>query len=319
MSTHSYIGYLGRLAVAVAAAAAISAGTPGIAYAETEAASSAADAGPEKPKVDKDTNTTDKVTDDKADDSAEDKTATELEDDAGKKPSPTKKLRQSAEDFEAEQVARLSALFTPRDAATDDEEQPSPKRDGDAAEDEAAVQDSMTEARPVQEPTGQPADEAADGPVTAAAAAPVPWNPDPFRPNDPEPDDMPAAVRALRNLLVGAAAPQFRPYVREGVEAVYRGSQIVPLVNTVVPAYKIVPAFIEAARGNRSGAQVVINELLKTTGPVSLLYYGYDEIADLANREYEARLLKERFYSTVWDTLDPLALLHVQGEHGLRG
>jgi hypothetical protein len=67
------------------------------------------------------------------------------------------------------------------------------------------------------------------------------------------------------------------------------------------------------------GAQIIINELLKTTGPVSLLYYGYDQIADLANRESEARQLKEQFYSTVWDTVDPFALLHEAGDHGLRG
>lgn len=316
MASHRFIGYVGRLAVAVGVGAAAMAGGPGIASADTESNSSAVDAGPEKPASDPDTTAASDSDADASD--APDAPADEPDDadkpKAGHKPSLSTKLRQAAEQFETDQVERLRSALTPRKTKIDE---PEPKRDNDSA------------TAPTNEPTADVApaarlvDEPADGPsaerVAAAAAAPVPWSADPFRPQDPEPDDMPAAVLGLRNLLMGAVGPEFRPYVREGVEAVYRGSQIVPWVNTVVPAYKIVPAFIEAARGNRSGAQVIINQLLLTTGPVSLLYYGYDEIADLANREAEARLLKEQFYATAWDTLDPMALLHVAGQHGLRG
>jgi hypothetical protein len=49
-----------------------------------------------------------------------------------------------------------------------------------------------------------------------------------------------------------------------------------------------------------------------------LIYYGYDELADLANLEVEASTLKDQFYTTAWDTLDPLGVLHVKGESGLR-
>jgi hypothetical protein len=326
MASSKYIGYVGGVAVAVGVGAAMAAASQGTAYAETESAPSASDsasssdpsgavdAGPKKP---------DSEADGKTDETGKDQTGkTETGGKAGNKPSSlSKKLRQSAKDFEAEQVEKLRSVFTPRDVVKDtekdtekDTDEPEAKRDSVSDADAA---DTSTPARLVREP--DPAAESAEAPVAATAAEPVPWSPDPFRPDDPEPDDMPDAVLTLRDLLVGAAGPEFRPYVREGVEAIYRGSQIVPWVNVVVPAYKIVPAFLEAAQGNKAGAQIIINELLKTTGPVSLLYYGYDQIADLANMEFEARLLKEQFYSTAWDTLDPFALLHEYGDHGLRG
>jgi hypothetical protein len=318
MASSKYIGYVGGVAVAVGVGAAMAAASQGTAHAETDSApgasdsasssdsSGAVDAGPKKPG--------DKKPDDKPD--TADKADRPEKAEKADKPSLSKKLRQSAKDFEAEQVEKLRSVFTLRHVETDPDEEPKAKRDS-ASDDEAG--DAATQARLVTEP--EPADEPepVDEPVGPAAAAPVPWSPDPFRPDDPEPDDMPDAVLTLRDLLVGAAGPEFRPYVREGFEAVYRGSQIVPWVNVVVPAYKIVPAFLEAAQGNKAGAQIVINELLKTTGPVSLLYYGYDQIADLANMEFEARLLKEQFYSAAWDTLDPFALLHEYGDHGLRG
>jgi hypothetical protein len=50
---------------------------------------------------------------------------------------------------------------------------------------------------------------------------------------------------------------------------------------------------------------------------VSLLFYGYDELADLANLEAEGSAVKDQLHTTAWDTLDPLGLLHVKGESGL--
>ncbi|MFS0897686.1 hypothetical protein [Mycolicibacterium litorale] len=337
MTSHRYIGYVGGLAVALGVGAAVAGAGQGIAHAETESASSASEsagavsAGPKKP----DTDTDDAA--DKADSAGDDEAgsdesgSSEGDDEAGTGdedrpratgPSLTEKIRQSAQQFEAEQVEKLRNAFTPRVIDGEEPDTKGHSASADQTEDEPTQPARLAEAaepRLVQEPADEPAiQDPADEPVSLAAE-PVPWSPDPFRPEDPEPDGMPAAVLALRNLLMGVAAPEFKPYVREGVEAVYRGSQIVPWVNVVVPAYKIVPAFLEAAQGNKAGAQIIINELLKTTGPVSLLYYGYDQIADLANMEYEARLIKEQFYSTVWDTLDPLALLHEYGDHGLRG
>lgn len=323
MASNKYIGYVGRLAVVVGVGAAVAVAGPGTAYAETESTSSAADAGPEKSTPDAKSDTKADESNAPAEDNADsdnteadsDDTDTDTDDteadntepdaEAAAKPSLTKKLRQSAEQFEAEQVEKLRSVFTPRQV--DDTEPDTERHNG--------TQDDSAVTTPVARVSGEPTDEPVQ--VSAAATA-TPWSPDPFRPTDPNPDGMPDAVLGLRNLLMGAVGPEFRPYVREGVEAVYRGSQIVPWVNTVVPAYKIVPALFEAAQGNRSGAQVIINELLLTTGPVSLLYYGYDQIADLANMEPQARLLKEQFYATVWDTVDPLALLHVAGQHGLR-
>ncbi|WP_231743394.1 hypothetical protein [Mycobacterium sp. GA-2829] len=307
MASNRYIGYVGRLAVAVGVGAAVAVASTGTAYAETESTSSATHADSEKPsagnaetKAPDETASDERASEDTASDEPADDEAPEDEpaddepadDEPAEKPSLTKKLRHSAERFEAEQVEKLRSVFTPR-----------------------PIDDAEPETERLTGAQDEPADEPA--PVAAAATA-TPRVSDPFRPTDPDPDGVPDAVLGLRNLLMGAVGPEFRPYVREGVEAIYRGSQIVPFVNTVVPAYKIVPALFEAAQGNRSGAQVIINELLLTTGPVSLLYYGYDQIADLANMEPQARLLKEQFYASVWDTVDPLALLHVAGQHGLR-
>ena len=64
-------------------------------------------------------------------------------------------------------------------------------------------------------------------------------------------------------------------------------------------------------------AQGIVNQLLLTTPPVSILYYGYDEVADLLNIEEQAQANKERFYATAWDTLDPRFLLHNEGSPGI--
>jgi len=61
----------------------------------------------------------------------------------------------------------------------------------------------------------------------------------------------------------------------------------------------------------------IVNQLLLTTPPVSFLYYGYDEVADLLNVEEQAQDQKELLYATVWDTLDPLFLLHNEGNPGI--
>lgn len=153
--------------------------------------------------------------------------------------------------------------------------------------------------------------------IQSAATAP---DPNPFRADDPWPTTMPTAVlSAEKALLAAIPAPleAIAPFAREVYEAVYRGTQIVPYANAVVPVSKILPALIQAAQGNRAGAQVTINQLLLTTGPISLLFYGFDQLADLLNIEDSADTARQALYTTLWDSLDPTGLLHVPGQSGL--
>lgn len=161
--------------------------------------------------------------------------------------------------------------------------------------------------------------------VLDAAAGPVPWSPNPFRPMPPEPapNDMPGLVWSLEQTIVNAfeGVPALQPFVREGVELAYRGSQMIPWVNAVIPVVNIVEQLPNLTSGDpalvRDATQRIINNLLVTIHPVSVLFYGYDEVADLINLEYEAQVLKEWFYATTWNVLDPFALLHNRGVSGL--
>ena len=90
---------------------------------------------------------------------------------------------------------------------------------------------------------------------------------------------------------------------------------MVPFVNAVVPITSP-PAVIQAIGGDRAGAQIAINQLLLTTGPLSILFYGYDQIADLLNVEEAAFAAKELLYISLWDGLDPTGLLHNVGDSG---
>lgn len=139
----------------------------------------------------------------------------------------------------------------------------------------------------------------------------------PFRPDDPDPKGVPATVLRLRDAILAPLPEELQPYVREVLELAYRSSQIVPWVNTVVPITEILPALVLAVRGDKDAAQIAVNQLLLTTGPVSTIYYGYDEVADLLNVEDGAWALKEQFYATVWDAVDFAFLLHNPGESGL--
>jgi hypothetical protein len=92
---------------------------------------------------------------------------------------------------------------------------------------------------------------------------------------------------------------------------------MIPWVNVVVPLTQILPELPGAIAGDKIASQRIVNELLITTGPLSFLYYGYDELADLANVEAEGQALKEEIYVNAWNILDPFAQLHVKGESGL--
>lgn len=207
------------------------------------------------------------------------------------------KPKPSAEEFEAGEVAKLKDLFTPKQAAAP---KPAPVV--------ADTPDTETVApRAVQ----AQADTADDGPA---------WDPNPFRGNDPEPTDIPQPIMDLRNALMDASPNELDPLVREATEQIYRGSQMIPWVNAVIPIGKIVTNLAPAV-GNDAAAldarQTIINELIKTTPPGSFVYYGYDLVADVINLEGPAADLKVQAVATVWDLLDPLHIAHNPGKSGI--
>lgn len=58
--------------------------------------------------------------------------------------------------------------------------------------------------------------------------------------------------------------------------------------------------------------------MLLATTALSILYYGYDELADVLNVEAAAQALKVQIYAAVWDQADPPnGYLHVPGQSGL--
>jgi hypothetical protein len=197
------------------------------------------------------------------------------------KPGP--KPRPSPEEFEAQQVERLKKLFEPKQAAT----------------------------TPV--PTAATT-------TTSTADITAERDPNPFRADDPDPTDMPPPVLDAEHALLARTPEVVRPYVREGYEASYRFSQMVPYVNAPIPIGRIItllPGLLQGDTEAKNSAQIIVNQLLLTTPPVSFLYYGYDEVADLLNIEEQAQANKEQLYATAWDTLDPLFLLHNQGNPGI--
>lgn len=204
---------------------------------------------------------------------------------------PVKPVTKDAlKDFEAEQVARLKEIFTPKEAAAP---QPAPKPDSALEKTTPAVRAAV--------------DTQVDAP------ADPPWSPNPLRPDDPDPTDFPGAIIDLRDALIGASPDFLDPLVREATEQIYRGSQIVPWVNAVIPISKILPNLAPAIGDDeaaRDARQFIITELIKTTPPGSALYYGYDIIADLINLEAPAADLKYGAVATVWNILDPLQLVH---------
>ncbi|OYN81255.1 hypothetical protein CG716_06945 [Mycolicibacterium sphagni] len=169
--------------------------------------------------------------------------------------------------------------------------------------------------------------EAATTEVTAAAATSasevtlptvnLPETPDPFRADDPKPYGMPTAVWNTEKGLVALFPAESQPYVRELYELSWRVSQMVPGLGAAVSIADLVPALFQAAQGHRDAAQVAINNVLLTTTALSVLYYGYDEIADLMNVEEPAQALKVAIYAAVWNEVDPHDYLHVAGHSGL--
>ncbi|OBB24197.1 hypothetical protein A5792_30830 [Mycolicibacterium peregrinum] len=218
---------------------------------------------------------------------------------AAPKPKPT------AEEFEAGEVAKLKDLFSPKQAAAP---KPAP----------------VVLEKPETETVTQPTNKTSVTPKVAAVQdqAATPWDPNPLRDNDPQPKDIPPEILDLRDALMGAAPNELKPLVREATEQIYRGTQIVPWVNAVIPISKILPSLAPALGDDdaaRDARQTIINELIKTTPPGSAVYYGYDIIADLINLEEPGADLKVQAVTTVWDLLDPFELAHNKGNSGIGG
>lgn len=216
---------------------------------------------------------------------------------AAPKPKPT------AEEFEAGEVAKLKDLFSPKQAAAP---KPAP-----VLEEKPETETVATSKTSVTPKVAAVQDQAA-----------TPWDPNPLRDNDPEPKDIPPEILNLRDALMGAAPNELKPLVREATEQIYRGTQIVPWVNAVIPISKILPSLAPALGDDpaaRDARQTIINELIKTTPPGSAVYYGYDIIADLINLEEPGAELKETAVATVWDLLDPFELAHNKGNSGIGG
>ena len=216
---------------------------------------------------------------------------------AAPKPKPT------AEEFEAGEVAKLKDLFSPKQAAAP---KPAP-----VVEEKPETETVATSKTSVTPKVAAVQDQAA-----------TPWDPNPLRDNDPEPKDIPPEILNLRDALMGAAPNELKPLVREATEQIYRGTQIVPWVNAVIPISKILPSLAPALGDDdaaRDARQTIINELIKTTPPGSAVYYGYDIIADLINLEDPGAELKVQAVTTVWDLLDPFELAHNKGNSGIGG
>ncbi|ORA22337.1 hypothetical protein [Mycobacterium aquaticum] len=311
MASTKYIGYVGGVAVAVGVGAAIAAAGQGTANADaTDGGSTAKDAGtstsvnagPKRTPAGP-AKALSKINDNVAKVSAQVTTtahtvSTSISDSLAKPAAQPVTKVGSKPDFEAKQVDRLKKMFEPKQtAAPQKPTAPKPDSSVDAPVSRAAVQ--------------------ADTPAPTAAPG---WSPNPFRADDPTPTNEPELVQQLSSTLIGITPEALQPFTREGVEAGYRVSQMVPWLNIVVPATKIIPNLSPALQSGDDGArarQVIVNQLLITTQPGSLAFYGYDEVADLLNVEYPADDLKQQAFVTAWNILDPFQLAHVEGESGI--
>lgn len=344
MTSTKYIGYVGGVAVAVGVGAALAAA--GTAQADTgdsgssdskrsskSSAERSVNTGPEKPSTD--TTRPDPVTEtgDRAEDATTNPVTRTITIRKADTPEPAEladedttpaETKPSPEEFEAEQVTKLRSAY--RQAAVE----PELTDDTTKPEEDAALDEAELEVTPiVSARTLASAQVDLDGPTNVIPARGVikpgtfpEWNFNPFRPEDPAAFNMPVPVLNLQAAILNSPyLPEaLVPFVREGVEFAYRASQMVPWVNVVVPISEILPQLTKALSGEEAyqiATQVIINELLLTTQPVSFLFYGYDMLADFFNVEHDAQVLKQGFYTFVWDLLDPFQLLHLNGRSGL--
>ncbi|WP_396925321.1 hypothetical protein [Mycolicibacterium sp.] len=299
MGSHKYVGYVGGVAVAVGVGAAIAAAGQGVASADTgkSDSSSASDsakpsAGPKKSTAGaaKRTKPVSKTADKVSSAAASDSKA------VASTPTPTSVVTTAA-DFEAAQVEKLENLFKGHSARKP------------AA---AAVTDSGTTTSTTTTNTT---------PTAAVTAAATPatafWNPFRWMPPEPAPQDMPGPIWTLEESFMAVFPNPVKAVAREGFELGYRLTQMIPWVNIIVPVTNIITELPDAFAGDKAAAQRVINNLIVTIHPIAVLYYGYNEIADVLNLEAPALQLQSWFIGSLWNLFDPFALLHNRGESGL--
>lgn len=289
MGSSKYVGYVGGVAVAVGVGAAVAAASQGVASADTgkpdsSSASDSAktDAGPKKSATG---NTKRAKPVSKLNDKPSSAAASETKSVAATATS----AKVTPVEFEAAQVEKLQGLFT-----------------GHAAPRPAAATPSTT--------AGTTAAATAAATVNPATAF---WNPFRWMPPEPAPQDMPGPIWTLEESFMAIFPNQVKAVAREGFELGYRLTQMIPWVNIIVPVTNIITDLPNAFAGDKAAAQRVINNLIVTIHPVAVLYYGYNEIADVLNLEAPALQLQTWFISSLWNLFDPFALLHIRGEAGL--
>ncbi|WP_431234788.1 hypothetical protein ACQ856_09795 [Mycolicibacterium psychrotolerans] len=299
MGSNKYVGYVGGLAVAVGVGAAVAAASQGVASADTgksDSSSSASDsakpnAGPKKSA----TGTTKRT---KAVSKPADKVSSAAASDSKPAASALKSVTTTAAEFEAAQVTKLEGLF---------------KGTGHAAPRPAAA--TVTTETTTADATVTPT--AAATPSAAATPATAFWNPFRWMPPEPAPQDMPGPIWTLEQSFMAVFPNPVKAVAREGFELGYRLTQMIPWVNVIVPLTNIVTDLPSAFEGDKAAAQRVINNLIVTINPIAVLYYGYNEVADVLNLEAPALQLQTWFISSLWNLFDPFALLHNRGEAGL--
>ncbi|GAY17385.1 hypothetical protein [Mycobacterium sp. shizuoka-1] len=304
MGSNKYVGYVGGVAVAVGVGAAIAAASQGVASADTgKSGSSSAsdssdktDAGPKKSATgtSKRAKPVSKLNDKPSGAASSDTTSVSSVPTATK---TTTSAKATAAEFEAAQVQKLQGLFT-----------------GHAAPRPAVASPSTTTEAAAATTTEATAAATAAATVNPATAF---WNPFRWMPPEPAPQDMPGPIWTLEQSFMAVFPNSVKAVAREGFELGYRLTQMIPWVNVIVPATNIVTDLPNALAGDKAAAQRVINNLIVTIHPVAVLYYGYNEVADVLNLEAPALQLQTWFISSLWNLFDPFALLHIRGEAGL--
>ncbi|MCV7194872.1 hypothetical protein [Mycolicibacterium brumae] len=311
MSSTKYAGYLGGAAVAAGIGAAMAVGGAATAHAETDPG---ADAKPASSASESTAKPGDKVT------AAVKKVASRVQESAATVESGVRKVSSASKSFDpAETVRDLKRGFDRAEAKL--ERRVAQAKSTLAGDDLLAggseLLSKATKTARSLKPTVEPAAPAAKANAEANrdSGGGDAFLTNPFRSDDPDPDPagMYGPLLEVRNAVRDAnPIPQLDPVVREGFEAGYRVSQMIPWVNLPIPLLQLATGTHE----EQKIAQATVNQLLLTLPPVGIVYYGYDQAADLLNVEEGAAELKEKFFATIWG-IDFVNLLHNGGQSGL--
>jgi hypothetical protein len=292
MGSQKYVGYVGGVAVAVGVGAAIAAASQGVASADTGKSDSSSASDSAKPNAGPKKSTAGAAKRTKPVSKPADKVSSPAASATNSVASTLTSVTTTAAEFEAAQVTKLEGLFK-----------------GHSARKPAAAADVTDTSAGPTTPTAA---------VTAAATpATAFWNPFRWMPPEPAPQDMPGPIWTLEQSFMAVFPNQIKAVAREGFELGYRLTQTIPWVNIIIPFTNIITELPNAFAGDKAAAQLVINNLIVTINPIAVLYYGYNEIADVLNLEAPALQLQTWFISSLWNLLDPFALLHIRGEAGL--